>query len=96
MPDSTTTIGASRRFQESAKTSSVAAMPPNSAIHSRPASIQLGAHSVAMTSANCAPLVTPRVAGEASGLRSTCCIRQPASARAAPPSSATSSLGAKV
>ncbi len=56
------------------------------AIHSRPNSSQEGANKVTIISASWAPEATPRVVGEASGLRSTCCIRVPASPRAAPAS----------
>ncbi|MNF55413.1 hypothetical protein D3C84_368710 [compost metagenome] len=66
------------------------------AIHSRPISNQLGANRVTIISASWAPEATPRVVGEASGLRSTCCIRVPARPRAAPASRQMASLGSQL
>ncbi|MNZ54238.1 hypothetical protein D3C78_721360 [compost metagenome] len=66
------------------------------AIHSLPISSQEGANRVTIISASWAPEATPSVVGDARGLRSTCCIRVPASPRAAPASRQTTSRGSQL
>ncbi len=66
------------------------------AIHSHPNSNQEGANRVTIINASWAPEATPKVVGDASGLRSTCCIRVPASPSAAPASRVTAKRGSQL
>ncbi|MNV29400.1 hypothetical protein D3C71_1206240 [compost metagenome] len=90
------TTGLSWRRQARANTSAMARLPPTMAIHSRPISSKEGANRVTIISASWAPEATPSVVGDARGLRSTCCIRVPASPRAAPASRQTTSRGSQL
>ena len=96
MPMRTTRSESRPRCQLSPRTSAKAATAPTAAarvISPAPAS---GTQVTTQTAANPAPAVAPTRPGSASGFRQTAWTATPATARAAPPTSAASTRGSRV
>ncbi|CAH1591834.1 hypothetical protein THOB06_60013 [Vibrio rotiferianus] len=92
-PETTTTVGERARRQDNNITSPIEVIPPTKATKLAEKSSIQGVNNVASMSVKFAPLATPKVVGDANGLRRTCCINTPATAKPAPESTVVNTRG---